>query len=127
MVRELVHDPILLGLKSEEAGPEDLDIAQDLLDTLAAHKDSCVGMAANMIGERKCIIAFDNDGEYMCMFNPVIVKKSAAYKTEEACLSLLGGPRSTIRYKNIKVRYQSSDFNIRFKSFSGLDSPDSPA
>ncbi len=93
MIKELTHDPILLARKSEVATKEDLQVAQDLLDTLTAHKDGCVGMAANMIGVHKRIIAFDNDGTYMVMFNPEIIKKSGPYDAEEGCLSLLGGPR----------------------------------
>lgn len=119
MVKELVHDPIFLGIKSEEATAADLQSARDLLDTLTYHKDGCVGMAANMIGIRKRIIAFDNQGEYMLMFNPLIIKKSEPYETQEGCLSLLGGPRKTRRYKNIKVQYQNEKFQTRLKTFTG--------
>ena len=97
MIKELTHDPIFLSLKSEVATKEDSQVAQDLLDTLIAHKDGCVGMAANMIGVLKRIIAFDNEGTYMVMFNPEIIKKSEPYETEEGCLSLLGGPRKCKR------------------------------
>ena len=97
----------------------DLQTAQDLLDTLTAHKDGCVGMAANMIGVKKRIICFDNEGVYMTMFNPEIVKCSEPYETEEGCLSLLGGPRKTKRYKKIKVQYQTADFKVRTKTFEG--------
>ena len=93
MVREVVHDPIFLGGKSESATKDDLPVAQDLLDTLIANKAGCVGMAANMIGVRKRIIVFDCDGSYMTMFNPEILKASEQYDTQEGCLSLLGGPR----------------------------------
>lgn len=117
MVRELMHDPVFLARKAETATKEDIEIAKDLLETLVHHQDGCVGMAANMIGELKRIIAFDNDGEYMVMFNPVIIKKSEPYETEEGCLSLLGGPRKTKRYKSIKVQYQTEDFKIRIKTF----------
>ena len=119
MVKELMHDPIFLGGKSEVATIEDLQTAQDLLDTLIAHKDSCVGMAANMIGVRKRIIAFDNEGEYMVMFNPEIIKKSGPYETEESCLSLLGGPRKCKRFQSIKVQWQTEKFEIRIKTFTG--------
>ena len=119
MVKELVHDPILLARKSVPATQEDLQIAQDLLDTLTAHKDSCVGMAANMIGQSKCIIVFDCDGKYMTMLNPRILKASEEYETEEGCLSLLGGPRKTKRYQKIKVQYQTLDFQTRLKTFEG--------
>ena len=119
MVRELMHDPLFLQRKAEPATAADLDIARDLLETLMAHEDSCVGMAANMIGENKKIIAFDNDGDYMVMFNPEIIKKSGPYETEESCLSLLGGPRKTKRWKSIKVQYQTQDFQTRYKTFTG--------
>ena len=118
MIKELIHDPILLSMKSEAATIEDLQMAQDLLDTLIAHKDGCVGMAANMIGVRKRIIAFDNGGTYMVMFNPEIIKKSGLYETEEGCLSLLGGPRKCKRYRTIKVQWQTADFQTRIKTFT---------
>ncbi len=120
MIKELIHDPILLSIKSEVATKEDLQVAQDLLDTLVAHKDGCVGMAANMIGVHKRIIAFDNDGTYMVMFNPEIIKKSEPYDTEEGCLSLLGGPRKCKRYRNIKVQWQTAEFQTRIKTFTGF-------
>ena len=119
MVRELIHDPILLSRKSTPATASDLDAAQDLLDTLLAHRDSCVGMAANMIGIYKNIIVFDNEGTPMTMLNPEIIKASESYETEEGCLSLLGGPRKTKRYRKIKVRYQTLDFQTRLKTFTG--------
>lgn len=119
MVKELIHDPIFLECKAELATKEDLYIAEELLQTLIAHQEECVGMAANMIGCLKNIIAFDNDGEYMVMFNPEIIKKSAPYETKESCLSLLGGPRKTKRYKSIKVKYQNKEFQTRIKTFTG--------
>lgn len=119
MVKELMHDPIFLARKSEAATKDDSQVAQDLLDTLAAHAETCVGMAANMIGVCKRIIAFDNEGSYTVMLNPEIVKQSGAYEAEESCLSLLGGPRKTKRYQKIKVRYQTLDFQIRLKTFEG--------
>ena len=122
MIKELIHDSIFLACKSEEATENDVDIAQDLLDTLIAHKESCVGMAANMIGARKRIIAFDNEGTYMVMFNPEIIKKSEPYETEEGCLSLLGGPRKCKRYKSIKVQWQTAEFQTRIKTFTGWTS-----
>lgn len=118
MVKEIMKDPIFLSLKSSSATIEDLPVAQDLLDTLAAHRDGCVGMAANMIGVRKCIIVFDNDGTDMVLFNPEIVKCSEPYQTEEGCLSL-SGIRQTKRYRSIKVRYQNADFAVRIKTFTG--------
>ena len=120
MIKDLMHDPIFLGQKSESATFEDLQTAQDLLDTLTAHKESCVGMAANMIGVKKRIICFDNNGVYMTMFNPEIVKFSDSYETEEGCLSLLGGPRKTKRYRKIKVQYQTEDFKLRIRTFDGF-------
>lgn len=119
MVKELMHDPLFLAGKAELARKEDLPVAQDLLDTLAAHKESCVGMAANMIGVRKRIIAFDNNGSYMVMFNPEIIKKEGAYDAQESCLSLLGGPRPCKRYEVIKVRWQNEAFQTRIKTFNG--------
>ena len=118
MIKELMHDPIFLSMKSEVATKEDLQVAEDLLDTLIAHKDGCVGMAANMIGVRKRIIAFDNMGTYMMMFNPEIIKKSEPYETEEGCLSLLGDPRKCKRYKSIKVQWQTSEMQTRIKTFT---------
>lgn len=120
MIKELVHDPLFLAKKAETATKDDLQTAQDLLETLISHSDGCVGMAANMIGQAKRIIAFEDDGEYMVMFNPHIIKKSDPYNTEESCLSLLGGPRKTKRYKSIKVQYQNSQFQIRIKTFTGF-------
>ena len=119
MVRELIHDPILLARKSAPATKEDLPLAQDLLDTLLAHRETCVGMAANMIGAFKRIIVVDNGGTPMLMFNPEIIKASGEYETEEGCLSLLGGPRKTKRYQKIKVQYQTEQFQTRLKTFEG--------
>ena len=123
MVKELMHDPIFLAGKSEFATKEDLQVAQDLLDTLMAHKDNCVGMAANMIGVRKRIIAFLDEGgrnsTYTVMLNPEIIKKDGAYNTEESCLSLLGGPRPCKRYKSIKVKYQTLELQPRIKTYAG--------
>lgn len=123
MVIEVIHDPIFLAGKSEVATKEDFQIAQDLLDTLIAHKDGCVGMAANMIGVRKRIIAFlDERGRaptYTVMLNPEIIKKDDVYNTEEGCLSLLGGPRPCKRYKTIKVKYQNLELQTRIKTYTG--------
>ena len=124
MVKELMHDPIFLAGKSEVATKEDLQVARDLLDTLIAHKDGCVGMAANMIGVRKRIIAFlDESGRvptYTVMLNPEIIKRDGAYDTEEGCLSLLGGPRPCKRYKTIKVKYQTMEMQTRIKTYIGF-------
>lgn len=118
MIREVIHDPVLLGVQSEPATKEDLQVARDLLDTLIANKEACVGMAANMIGVRKRIIVFDNEGTYMTMFNPEIIKMSGPYDTEEGCLSLLGGPRPCKRYQTIKVQWQNEQFQTRIKTFT---------
>ena len=118
MIRDIIKDETFLSRKAEPATQDDLDVAQDLLDTLTAHKDGCVGMAANMIGVNKRIITFDNEGKYMVMFNPEIVRKSGPYQAEEGCLSL-SGVRKAKRWKSIKVQYQNEKFQIRFKTFTG--------
>ena len=118
MVREICKDEAFLAQKAEPATADDLVVAQDLLETLIAHKDGCVGMAANMIGVNKRIIAFDNEGEYMVMFNPVIVKQSGTYEAEEGCLSLTG-TRRTKRFQTIKVQWQNEKFQTRLKTFTG--------
>ena len=118
MIREICKDETFLVQKAAPATADDLATAQDLLDTLTAHKDGCVGMAANMIGVCKRIIAFDNKGTYMVMFNPVIVKQSGAYEAEEGCLSLTG-VRKTKRFQTIKVQWQNGKFQTRIKTFTG--------
>ena len=118
MVCEICKDESFLAQKAEAAAASDIGVAQDLLDTLVAHKDGCVGMAANMIGVNKRIIAFDNEGEYMVMFNPIIVKQSGPYEAEEGCLSLIG-TRKTKRYQTIKVQWQNEKFQTRLKTFTG--------
>ena len=118
MIRDICKDETFLAQKAEPATAEDLSVAADLLETLEHHKEGCVGMAANMIGVSKRIIAFDNEGELMVMFNPEIVKKSGPYETEEGCLSL-SGTRKTKRWKSIKVEYQNEQFQPRFKTFTG--------
>ena len=118
MIQEICKDEIFLAQKAEPATPADLPIAKDLIDTLTAHKDGCVGMAANMIGVNKRIIIFDNEGAYQVMFNPVIVKQSGPYQTEEGCLSLTGR-RQTKRWKRIKVQWQNETFQTRLKTFTG--------
>ena len=118
MVREICKDEAFLAQKAEPATADDLVVAQDLLETLTAHKDGCVGMAANMIGVNKRIIAFDNEGAYMVMFNPVIVKQSGIYEAEEGCLSLTG-TRKTKRFQTIKVQWQNEKFQTRLKTFTG--------
>ena len=118
MVREICKDEAFLAQKAGPATADDLGVAQDLLETLTAHKDGCVGMAANMIGINKRIIAFDNEGEYMVMFNPIIVKQLGAYEAEEGCLSLTG-TRRTKRFRTIKVQWQNEKFQTRLKTFTG--------
>ena len=118
MIREICKNEAFLARKSELATPEDLQVASDLLETLEHHKDGCVGMAANMIGVNKRIIAFDNEGTYLVMFTPEIVKKSGPYQAEEGCLSLTG-TRPARRWKTIKVRWQNEKFQERLKTFTG--------
>ena len=118
MIREICRDETFLAQKAAPATADDLATAQDLLDTLTAHKDSCVGMAANMIGVCKRIIAFDNEGTYMVMFNPVIVRQSGPYETQEGCLSL-SGVRKTKRFQTVKVQWQNEKFQTRLKTFTG--------
>lgn len=118
MVCEICRDEAFLAQKAEPAAAEDLGTARDLLDTLIAHKDGCVGMAANMIGVNKRIIAFDNEGEYTVMLNPVIIKESGAYEAKEGCLSLTG-MRKAKRFKSIKVQWQNEKLQTRLKTFTG--------
>lgn len=118
MVRDVMKDTFFLSQKSIPAVPEDLSVAQDLLDTLKANREGCVGMAANMIGVAKCIIAFEHNGTYMLMFNPQIIRQSGPYEAEEGCLSLTG-LRKTKRWQSIKVQYQNEAFQTRFKKFTG--------
>ena len=113
MVKEVIHDPIFLGVKSEKATKEESQVVQYLLDTLIANKDSCVGMVANIIGVRKRVIVFDNEGTYMTMFNPEIIKKSWSYDGRRGCLSLLGTPRKCKRYQTIKVQWQTAEIQTR--------------
>lgn len=120
MERELVHDPILLSAKSAPADLKDLPTAKDLMDTLIAHREECVGMAANMIGVYKNIIVFQQEDGYMTMLNPVIIRTWDSYETEEGCLSLLGGPRKVKRFRKIKVEYDNEKMQRRIKTFSGF-------
>ena len=118
MIRDICKDEVFLAQKAELATIEDLPVADDLLDTLRHHREGCVGMAANMIGVNKRIIAFDDDGTYMVMFNPEIVKKSGSYDTQEGCLSLVG-LRPARRFQSIKVRWQNEKFQERLRTFTG--------
>ena len=120
MIREIIHDPIILKIKSKEATDEDVQIAKDLAETLEHHKLGCVGMAANMIGVSKRIIAFYDDKKIVIMFNPEIMSRNQPYETKEGCLSLLGEPRSVTRYKSIKVRYQDKYMKTHEKRYSGF-------
>lgn len=120
MVKDLIHDPILLAAKSTDATADDLNTAEDLLDTLKAHSKTCVGMAANMIGERKRIICFTDGKEYVTMFNPEIIKKTEPFETEEGCLSLVGEPRKCKRYRKIKVRFQNARLETRLRTYTGF-------
>ncbi len=118
MIRDICKDEAFLAQKAEPATQDDIQIAVDLLETLEHHKDGCVGMAANMIGVNKRIIAFDNQGVYMVMFNPEILKKAGPYDAEEGCLSLTG-TRPAKRWESIKVRWQNEKFQERLKTFTG--------
>ncbi len=119
MIRTVMKDPIFLAQKSVPATLQDLPVAQDLRDTLLAHRDGCVGMAANMIGVAKRIIIFDDNGSATVMFNPEIVKRSGAFDAEEGCLSL-AGTRKVKRYRSIKVQYQNEQFQTRLKTYTGF-------
>lgn len=120
MVRELMHDPMFLGMKSRQATKDDAEVARDLLDTLSAHRETCVGMAANMIGKTVRIIAFFDGIKLTLMYNPEIISKSAPFETEESCLSLLGAPRKTMRYRTVRVKYQDGNFVWRTKTCTGF-------
>ena len=118
MVRPIVKDPIFLARKSAPASPEDAEVARDLRDTLEAHREGCVGMAANMIGVSKRVIIFDDGGKATVMFNPEILRRSEPFEAEEGCLSL-SGTRKTKRYRTIKVRYLNELFQQRMKTYTG--------
>ncbi len=120
MVQNLVHDPMLLSMPSQPATKADAAVAQDLLDTLSAHRETCVGMAANMIGVRKRIIVFFDGSKAVLMYNPEIIAKAVPFETEEGCLSLLGAPRRTMRWQQITVRYQNSAFQQKTARFQGF-------
>lgn len=118
MIQPIVHDPLFLAQKSAPATPADAAVARDLLETLTAHADGCVGMAANMIGVAKRIIAVEAEDGYLVLFNPVILKKSVPYDTQEGCLSL-EGVRPTRRWQTIKLQYETPEGKPRIKNFSG--------
>ena len=119
MIKPIMKDPIFLAQKSAPATVLDLPVAQDLRDTLAAHRDGCIGMAANMIGVAKRIIIFDDNGSATVMFNPEIVKCSGPYEAEEGCLSL-PVTRKAKRYRSIKVQYRNEKFETRLKTYTGF-------
>ncbi len=119
MVRQIMRDPMFLGQKSEEATKEDISIAEDLKDTLAANREHCVGMAANMIGIKKRIIIANVGIGDIVMFNPVITKKDSPYETEEGCLSL-AGVRKTIRYRNIELEFTDLSWKRQRQKYSGF-------
>lgn len=119
MIQPICKDVIFLGRPSRRAAREDLPIGEDLLDTLRAHRQGCVGMAANMIGQAVRIIAVDQDGTQLLMFNPEILRCTGEYEAEEGCLSLPGS-RKTTRFRSIKVRYQNAAFQWRVKTFTGF-------
>lgn len=119
MVRPIVKDVMFLQQKAEAATKADRQVAEDLLDTLRAHAAECVGMAANMIGERKAIIAFTIGPFSVAMFNPQIISRSDPYEVEEGCLSLTG-TRKTTRYKKILLEYHDMDFEKHRHEYTGL-------
>jgi len=118
MIQPIVKSPLFLARPSKDAEPGDEQVAQDLLDTLAAHSHECVGLAANMIGVQKRVIVFDDNGTPRAMFNPELIGSSGSYETEESCLSLKGS-RATTRWERVKVRYQDERFEERVEEFSG--------
>lgn len=118
MIRPIVTSPIALRMPSVDAGPEDAAVGQDLLDTLAAHADSCVGMAANMIGQRKRIIVVSDGGRALLMYNPRIIERANPYRAEEGCLSL-PGTRSAERWRRIRVSYLDDAFRPVARAFTG--------
>ncbi len=119
MVKDLIHDPMFLAQKSEPATPADAAVITDLLDTLRAHLNDCVGMAANMIGVKKNIIVISLGFSQIAMVNAKIISRKKPFQAEESCLSLLGGPRPTTRYDEIEVEYQDADFVARKGRFTG--------
>ena len=118
MVRPIMQDPIFLAQKSRPATAEDLPVIQDLKDTLFAHREGCVGMAANMIGKQIRIIIVDDRGTPLILVNPRIMAKSGEYEAEEGCLSL-AGKRKAIRYEKIKVAYENEKLQPKSRTFTG--------
>lgn len=118
MIRPIMRSEVFLSKPSVEATEADLPVGRDLVDTLRAHRHECVGMAANMIGVPKRIVAFDDGGVLRLMFNPRIVSTAGAYQTEEGCLSL-AGQRPATRYRTVKVRYHDEAWNERCATYTG--------
>lgn len=119
MIREIVHSPLMLRMPSADATPDDAALGQDLLDTLAAHAHECVGLAANMVGVRKRVIAVEDNGRALLMFNPTVLERAEPYQTEEACLSL-EGTRPATRYRRIEVTWTDAAWRTHTQSFSGF-------
>ena len=120
MIRPIVKDILFLQRKAEKASRKDRAVGRDLLDTLAAHSDTCVGLAANMIGASKAIIAIRDEKRFLLLYNPVITKHSpTSYDTEEGCLSL-AGKRPCRRYDWVEVKYEDEDFHKKRKRFQGF-------
>ena len=119
MVRPVIRDTFLLSQKSAPATPDDLDAVRDLIDTLAANRERCVGMAANMIGVLRRFIAVVDGEEILVMLNPEILKASGPYRTEEGCLSL-DGTRPVRRFRSVKVRWQDEGFHVKIRTFEGF-------
>lgn len=118
MIRDIMKDTLFLQIPSQPATVEDVSVGEDLLETLQAHKEGCVGMAANMIGVSKRVIAFVGEKDYEVLYNPKIVSQSQPYQTEEGCLSL-EGVRPTKRFGKIKVEFQNESFQTRFRTYTG--------
>lgn len=119
MIKEINRDIFILSQKSVPATENDRQTGEDLLETLIANSEQCVGMAANMIGVSKNIIAINDNNNYTVIYNPEILKADKEYETEEGCLSL-DGVRKTKRYRKIKVRYLDKDFKIKIKTYDGF-------
>ena len=119
MIKPIVRDIFFLGQKAERAVKEDIDVGRDLLDTLQANRDRCVGMAANMIGVRKAVIVVHMGTADIVMFNPVVLKKEGPYEAEEGCLSL-DGVRKTTRYEYIEVEFYDMSWKKRRQKLCGL-------
>lgn len=118
MIKPIIRDTDFLQIPSQEATKEDLSVGEDLLDTLQSNQETCVGLAANMIGVSKRIVVIRDKSDYLLLFNPKMISFSKPFQTKEGCLSLLG-ERETTRYEKIKIEYQTREFQTRFKTFTG--------